>query len=495
MARQTNSAPIGNSCMADEAAVPEEGAVDDNAVAGHNDNCVLLMDGTKVHIGTILPTADSKHPFNETPFLDGIGQHLLYIAALFAWTSFRTFIIPLWTTEWYVPVVSPVAEQGHNWIKTTPRTVAILLHVFFGIVMTACAMVQFDKQARRTSPLLHRISGRLYVFSGLVAVGSLRYLRESVGQGRGTEPVLSMQLGIDAACILWPLFTGLSVYYAVAKDFDKHRRLMVMSVGVMMAPIFQRIFIWFPLTPLAMFLRLALDALVGIPPWQSHWPDSSGDWASWAAVDPGSMLQHSASTPRVMSLEGYSVAEKVSFGASSWGGLSFIVLLAYLLQKREVMWNLHMLKHFRLVVEAADYIASKLDGVLKMITLDPSNDSLLNLYGKAPAFCLKYIGPSPDDDAVALLINREHTDSLFKSMTLPALGFLPKTLIRLILWVAVPVGLFFGVFGFSAAAVVTCAIFLYFFLVTDMFVIFMASLVLCIAGFGWRFANVSDGQP
>merc|ERR1711907_448302 len=106
-----------------------------------------------------------------------------------------------------------------------------------------------------------------------------------------------------------------------------------------MAPIFQRIFIWFPLTPVAVFLRLALDALSGIPFWQSVWPDSSGEAASWAWTDPSARLTPSAATPRVVSLEGYSIAEKCSFGASSWGGLLFSLCLGYRLQKEAAMWS------------------------------------------------------------------------------------------------------------------------------------------------------------
>lgn len=369
------------------------GVLDHNGGRRTAEGTVVLPSG---HQATLLTVAGQCWTSIADQMRENIqlaGGGAIPLAVAFAVSSLRIYVLPLWTTHWYVPVVSPVAAQGHNWAKTTMATVAILAHVTCGIVMMLCAAAQFDVRLRRRNPAAHRWSGRLYVAVGLITVASLQPLRETVGQGRGQVPSRSMQLGIDAATTMWLASTGGAVYHAVVtKHYDKHRRLMVFSFATAMAPVLQRMLIWVPLTPLAIFARLAIDAVHGVPFWLSAWPDASGKNAWAPPASHTAFIGFGAGSTRVFSLEGYAIAEKLTFGASSWGGLLAAAIFAYHLQNTQSFSDTEGLSVLRVIASSLEAGTLDFSDFLRLFGIKADDDSILSSYLRGPSWFLDKVG-------------------------------------------------------------------------------------------------------
>jgi len=237
----------------------------------------------------------------------------------FALFSMRIFFVPGWTR--YVPVVSPVFGSGPHWASSRRSALAILGHVAFGIATLVCGFLQFDKSLRSSRPRVHRWTGRLYVLCGLLMVATLQPLRARSGgfARRGDGPSRAMGAFIDLASLAWLASTGMAVYQAaLRRDFQAHRRWAVTSLGVALTPLAQR-FTLLVTVPACMCARIMVDAVVhGIPFWQSAWGEAPATWT-------GAPL-----APRVLSLEGYGVAENAGFAFSAWAGLCETLLFAYL---------------------------------------------------------------------------------------------------------------------------------------------------------------------
>lgn len=252
--------------------------------------------------------------------MNDLIEKLPLVVVWFAAFSMRIVVMPeAWT--FYVPVVSPVYGSAAHWLSTPQRTHAIFAHVLSGVVTVACGIAQLDKPLRRARPGLHRWSGRLYMVSGLVMVLTLRPLRETSGgfarPGDGASP--AMALFIDATTVAWFASALLAVFYAaVQRDFISHRRWAVANFAVVLTPLAQRISLML-IVPAAIAFRLMRDALVhGMPFWNSAWGVAPQAWSG------------PPSAPKVLSLEGYGVAENMVFPYSAWLGFALVTAACFL---------------------------------------------------------------------------------------------------------------------------------------------------------------------
>ncbi|CAK0859756.1 unnamed protein product, partial [Prorocentrum cordatum] len=258
--------------------------------------------------------------------MNALIEKLPLIIAWFTAFSMRIVVLPeVWS--FYVPVVSPVYGSAAHWLRSSWRTHAILAHVLSGVLTVLCGIVQLDKPLRRARPGLHRWSGRLYMVAGAIMVLTLRPLRETSGgfarPGDGASP--AMALFIDATTVAWFASAVLAVFYAaVRRDFISHRRWAATNFAVVLTPLAQRISLML-IVPAAIAGRLMRDALVhGLPFWSSAWGVAPQTWSG------------PPSAPKVLSFEGYGVAENMVFpypgtaAASAWLGFSLVAAAASL---------------------------------------------------------------------------------------------------------------------------------------------------------------------
>ena len=100
------------------------------------------------------------------------------------------------------------------------------LHFFIGGLSLVLAPIQLSSALRRRVPALHRFLGWLYSVS--VLVGSITGFTLALNAQGG----IPSRVSFIAMSLMWPLFTGLAIWCAIARDYAAHRRWMFRSVAL-----------------------------------------------------------------------------------------------------------------------------------------------------------------------------------------------------------------------------------------------------------------------
>ena len=146
-------------------------------------------------------------------------------AGFFALYALRIFIVPLWDSPYYIPVLSPLYGQGKVWLETHERTLAILVHVGSGSIALLCGVRQFNRTLRHRKPALHRVLGRVYVVAGLICVCSLVPLWSTIGRGTSKQPSRLVQGMTLVTNTCWVIATASAVRHARAGRYEQHRKV------------------------------------------------------------------------------------------------------------------------------------------------------------------------------------------------------------------------------------------------------------------------------
>ena len=113
------------------------------------------------------------------------------------------------------------------------------IHIIFGMFTFFIGPLQFIPYLRTHFLKLHRLLGKAYFFSVLIA-GTTGFAISF------HTPLAWAAAGTAVQCILWLLFTGLAFMRIMKKDIASHRRWMLRSYMLVLA---------------APFLRLSIAAL------------------------------------------------------------------------------------------------------------------------------------------------------------------------------------------------------------------------------------------
>ncbi|HEY0640189.1 MAG TPA: DUF2306 domain-containing protein [Pseudonocardiaceae bacterium] len=114
-------------------------------------------------------------------------------------------------------------------------------HVIFGTVALVTACLQVWPWLRERHPAVHRWSGRLFVFAGVLPSGILAI---------AIVPVSFAAPGNAANAILWFVTTFIGFRAIRRRDYAKHRRWMIYSFAVTMQIVWGRaLFLASPLFP------------------------------------------------------------------------------------------------------------------------------------------------------------------------------------------------------------------------------------------------------
>lgn len=127
------------------------------------------------------------------------------------------------------------------WNKVFPRgfvsgenggNAMVAIHIVLAVLINLGGALQFIPRIRAIAPRFHRWNGRIYLFS--VFFASLAGL--AMVWGRGAVGGLIQHIGISLNAVLIMLFAGLTLRYALARDFVTHRRwalrLFMVASGV-----------------------------------------------------------------------------------------------------------------------------------------------------------------------------------------------------------------------------------------------------------------------
>jgi uncharacterized membrane protein len=114
---------------------------------------------------------------------------------------------------------------------------ALVLHIAFGSIALLCLCVQSSRAIRMRKPKIHRMSGRLYVWAGVVpaAILVLTFLPFAV--------IRAGILGSTLASIFWVITALRGQKMARERRFAEHRRWMLYSAAFALQLIWGRIFV------------------------------------------------------------------------------------------------------------------------------------------------------------------------------------------------------------------------------------------------------------
>jgi hypothetical protein len=97
--------------------------------------------------------------------------------------------------------------------------IGLIVHLVLAFVITFCGPLQLIPAIRKHAPKLHRINGRIYIFTAfIISVGAIYMVAT-----RGSVTVWnSIALGIDGVLIIF--FATMTMRYAIARKFSIHHK-------------------------------------------------------------------------------------------------------------------------------------------------------------------------------------------------------------------------------------------------------------------------------
>jgi hypothetical protein len=98
---------------------------------------------------------------------------------------------------------------------------AVGIHLMVAAIITSLGLLQLAPRIRNRFPVFHRWSGRVYVAMAFLASGSALYLQ--MVRHSGVANAIE-HIGIEINAVLIMLCAGLALRYALARQFDTHRR-------------------------------------------------------------------------------------------------------------------------------------------------------------------------------------------------------------------------------------------------------------------------------
>jgi hypothetical protein len=111
----------------------------------------------------------------------------------------------------------------------------VIVHLLTGNLAMVTVFLQVLPSVRRRYPKIHRISGRLYIFGGvlpsaLVGLYLLPYLPTPFGQ-----------IGLATEATMWVSTTAVGFYFIRKRKYLKHRRWMVYSFALALGTSWSRV--------------------------------------------------------------------------------------------------------------------------------------------------------------------------------------------------------------------------------------------------------------
>lgn len=206
---------------------------------------------------------------------------------------FLVLSLPRYLT--FDPARSRVAQPG-DFALHYPLLVT---HILFGAVAMVTCCLQVWPWLRAAHPAVHRVSGRLYVFAGVIPSGLL-----GIVVGATSPNGLTMQLSSVTLSVLWLIFTVAGWSTARQRRWGDHRRWMIRSFAATMAIPLNRVYavvleatvLPAPETDDPVVLEIWLHTLVG----NADWPG----WvttlliAEWWLTEKGVRAKHRARAAR-----------------------------------------------------------------------------------------------------------------------------------------------------------------------------------------------------
>jgi len=168
--------------------------------------------------------------FNSNNFLNHSATTWFLIAATGQW------IFAIYVASFYGGAT--LSGNIAHWNKVMPHgyvegdvlgNIAVGIHLLLALVVLVGGPLQFIPQIRNKAPKLHRTNGRVYIFTAMIlSLGGLFMVWT-----RGTVGAEIGKYSISLNALLIMLFAALTVYYAIKRNINVHRRWAIRLFLVM----------------------------------------------------------------------------------------------------------------------------------------------------------------------------------------------------------------------------------------------------------------------
>ncbi len=155
------------------------------------------------------------------------------------WISFFViyccfFYLMLQITLQYIPIKTDVAflRIKQNYTPLLHYRILFFTHVFSSIFVLFAGLSQFSNVFLKKFPSWHRKLGWLYVCVVVALAGPCGF-----GIGIYANGGLSSRIAFCLLAFLWIVFTVIAVYYAIKKQFVKHKQWMWRSFALTLSAI------------------------------------------------------------------------------------------------------------------------------------------------------------------------------------------------------------------------------------------------------------------
>ncbi|WP_345008601.1 DUF2306 domain-containing protein [Streptomyces shaanxiensis] len=152
----------------------------------------------------------------------------------------------------------------------------LVAHILFGAVAMVTCCLQVWPWLRQAHPAVHRVSGRLYVFAGVLPAGVL-----GIVVGATSPHGLTMRMSSVMLSVLWLAFTIAGYRTARQRRWGDHRRWMIRSFAATMAIPLNRVYA-FLLEATVLPLPASDDPAV-LEAW-THDLVGNADWPGWVTT-------------------------------------------------------------------------------------------------------------------------------------------------------------------------------------------------------------------
>ncbi|WP_264792612.1 DUF2306 domain-containing protein [Aureispira anguillae] len=145
----------------------------------------------------------------------------------------------------YIPIQFDVAFLNikQDEIQNRYYQIAFFSHVYTSIFVLIAGIIQCSELIRNKTPLVHRVSGKLYIFLVLCIASPSGFIMALHANGG-----LFSKLSFSIQAVLWFLFTYLAYKYIKKKEWVKHRNFMLRSYALTLSAISLRLFKWMIVT-------------------------------------------------------------------------------------------------------------------------------------------------------------------------------------------------------------------------------------------------------
>jgi hypothetical protein len=110
--------------------------------------------------------------------------------------------------------------------------IAFYVHVFSAVFVLLAGFTQFSKHIRVSYPVIHRYSGRIYVYITLLLAAPSGFIIGLYANGG-----LASQIAFCLLAILWWYFTWKGMTTALHRDITSHRDFMIRSFSLALSAI------------------------------------------------------------------------------------------------------------------------------------------------------------------------------------------------------------------------------------------------------------------